>query len=255
MTDNDRFDDAVEQAWGRFRTRLAGRIVALWGSDGIEIGVHTATGPAPCVRISTSDDNRVCVAVAGGETFIRPVGRAEELAHHVVTVLREGHGVPHPTFLHDDDTVAYGVLRDQVADTLARMMGRPVPTDADGDFVVVVESQVVFVVVDRTASKVQLWAPLLHEITGRANAADQLVELNRHWPHIKIVLVEDRLVATADVVTEPFVPRHLIGLLNTLRVFLCTVDERFAQRFDGVRYSGDTESDVDNEESLFDEPN
>lgn len=254
MTDTDRFDEAVEQAWDRFRKRLAARIVALWDGDNIEIAVDTATGPATCVRIVAAGQRRVRVAVSGAETVSRPVGHADELAHHVVTVLREGRGVLHPTFLHDDDSIAYGALRDRVADTLAKLLGRPIPIDADGDFVVVVDSQVLFVVVDRNASKVQLWAPLLHEITGRAQAADQLVDLNRHWPHIKIVLVEDRLVATADVVTEPFVPSHLAGLINTLRVFLGTVDERFARRFEGVRYNGETEPDLDNEESLFDEP-
>ena len=84
----------------------------------------------------------------------------------------------------------------------------------------------------------------------------ELTELNRTWPHIKVVLVEDRLVATVDLLGDPFVPRHLSELLQRLKGFLTVVDERFARRFDGVRYGSDREHDVELPEgSVLDEPN
>jgi len=154
-----------------------------------------------------------------------------------------------------------------VKDTLSRRLGRPAPVDADGDFVLVLDSHAVFVVVDRPAHRVQLWAPLLHGIAERSGAADALVDLNRDWPHIKVVLVEDRLVATVDMLGDPFVPRHLNDLLEMLKVFLGTVDARFARRFDGMRYIGEVDSDLmdpdlmdpdvidpDIEETVLDEP-
>ncbi len=140
------------------------------------------------------------------------------------------------------------------------------PVDADGDFVVVLDSQVVFVVIDDDGS-IRLWAPLLHAIPeddtpgtasagGRTHALAELTELNRTWPHIKVVLVEDRLVATVDLLGDPFVPRHLSELLQRLKGFLTVVDERFARRFDGVRYGSDREHDVELPEgSVLDEPN
>ncbi|WP_254072904.1 T3SS (YopN, CesT) and YbjN peptide-binding chaperone 1 [Rhodococcus rhodochrous] len=59
------------------------------------------------------------------------------------------------------------------------------------------------------------------------------------------MLVEDRLVATVDLLGDPFVPRHLSELLQRLKGFLTVVDERFARRFDGVRYGSDREHDVE----------
>lgn len=252
MTHIDRFDDVLDRDWDRFREHLAGRIVALAGSESIVMRADGPRGPSTCVQIRVQPDGCVTVDVAGADTVTRSLSHADELARHVVSVLREHRNIVHPVFLQTDGGLAFGGLRDRVADTLARHLDRPAPVDADGDFVVVLDSHAVFVIVDRTSPRIQLWAPLLHGIAERAVAAEELVDLNREWPHIKVVLVEDRLVATADVLGDPFVPRHLTELLEMLRVFLGTVDARFAQRFDGARYSG--EIDIDTEETLFDEP-
>lgn len=244
MTENDRFDEVLDRDWNRFGENLADRIVALAGTGSIGISMDTAHGPATYARIQPMPDGRVQVAVAGADTVTRSVAHADELARHVVSVLRGHRNVVHPIFLHTDDALADGALRDRVKDTLSRRLGRPAPVDADGDFVLVLDSHAVFVVVDRPAHRVQLWAPLLHGIAERSGAADALVDLNRDWPHIKVVLVEDRLVATVDMLGDPFVPRHLNDLLEMLKVFLGTVDARFARRFDGMRYIGEVDSDL-----------
>lgn len=257
MTEKDHFDEVLDRDWDRFGETLADRIIALAGSESIGISMDTAHGPATYVRIRPRLEGHVEVSVAGADTVTRSVAHADELARHVVSVLRAHRNVVHPIFLHIDDALAEGVLRDRVADTLSRRLGRPAPVDADGDFVLVLDSHAVFVVVDRPTHRVQLWAPLLHGIAERARAADALVDLNRDWPHIKVVLVEDRLVATVDMLGDPFVPRHLNDLLEMLKIFLGNVDARFARRFDGTRYSGEIDPDVidpDIEETLLDEP-
>src|SRR5690606_41128979 len=102
--------------------------------------------------------------------------------------------------------------------------------------------------------------PGLGDARARAPAAEALAEINRGWPHIKVVLFEDRLVATVDLLGDPFVPRHLTELMDRLRIFLGTVDAGFARRFDGVRYGFEPGFDAragsgsDTEGTVFDEP-
>ena len=273
MTDPDRFDEALDRDWARYASHLARRITGLTGSDGFELLADTATGSATCVRVRPCPEARVALEVSGGEAVTRPISEADMLARHIVSLLRGRGRVPHPAFLQADPPFAVADLRERVSDALSHILGRPVPVDADGDFVVVLDSQVVFVVVDAEDDSIKLWAPLLHGIpedgTSRAHASPggprtralaELTELNRGWPHIKVVLVEDRLVATVDLLGDPFVPRHLSELLERLRGFIAVVDERFARRFDGMRYGSETDSDADlpgaglTEGTVFDEP-
>lgn len=250
MARTDRFDGILERGWNRFRTRLAGRIAALGRGEQIELAAETAGDHTTLVKIVALDARSIEVEMTGSAPRISPARQADEIAQRIVSALRENYSVLHPTFLRSDEPDAPRTLRSRVGEALCLQFGRPIPTDADGDYVVIVDSQAVFVVVDDSARTIQLWAPLLHGITGRAQAAEELLELNRAWPHIKLLLVEDRLVATIDVMGDPFVPRHLIDLFGALRALLGTVDTGFAQRFDGERYTGDTDA----EPTLFDEP-
>lgn len=267
MTDTDRFDETLDRDWTRYASQLARRISELTGSDAFELRAETASGAAACVRVRAGSGGRATVEVAGSEPVTRPVSEADMLARHIVSVLRGRGEVPHPAFLQAHPPSALGDLRERVSDALAHALGRPVPVDADGDFVVILDSQVVFVMIDDDGN-IRLWAPLLHAIPeddipgaapdgGRTHALTELTELNRTWSHIKVVLVEDRLVATVDLLGDPFVPRHLSELLERLKGFLTVVDERFARRFDGVRYGSDREREVDlpTEDTVLDEPN
>ncbi|WP_455900582.1 T3SS (YopN, CesT) and YbjN peptide-binding chaperone 1 [Rhodococcus gordoniae] len=267
MTDTDRFDETLDRDWTRYASQLARRISELTGSDAFELRAETASGAAACVRVRAGSGGRATVEVTGSEPVTRPVSEADMLARHIVSVLRGRGEVPHPAFLQAHPPSALGDLRERVSEALAHALGRPVPVDADGDFVVILDSQVVFVMIDDDGN-IRLWAPLLHAIPeddipgaapdgGRTHVLTELTELNRTWSHIKVVLVEDRLVATVDLLGDPFVPRHLSELLERLKGFLTVVDERFARRFDGVRYGSDREREVDlpTEDTVLDEPN
>lgn len=267
MTDTDRFDETLDRDWTRYASQLARRISELTGSDAFELRAETASGAAACVRVRAGSGGRATVEVTGSEPVTRPVSEADMLARHIVSVLRGRGEVPHPAFLQAHPPSALGDLRERVSDALAHALGRPVPVDADGDFVVILDSQVVFVMIDDDGN-IRLWAPLLHAIPeddipgaapdgGRTHVLTELTELNRTWSHIKVVLVEDRLVATVDLLGDPFVPRHLSELLERLKGFLTVVDERFARRFDGVRYGSDREREIDlpTEDTVLDEPN
>lgn len=264
MTDTDRFDVTLDRDWDRFASQLEGRFMSLAEADTLELSTETAAGHTTCVRARTNPAGRITVEVVGADAVTRPLRDAAPLTRHVVSLLRMH--VPHPAFLRSHPPIAATGLRGDVSDTLTRKLGRPVPVDADGDFVVIIDSHVVFVVVDGDGRSIRLWAPLLHDIPEfdaarpGVRAAEALAELNKGWPHIKVVLVEDRLVATVDLLGDPFVPRHLTELLDRLRVFLGTVDAGFARRFDGVRYGFEPGFDAragsgsDTEGTVFDEP-
>src|SRR5690606_22992916 len=163
VTDTDRFDEALDRDWSRYASQLARRISELAGSDAFELHAETASGPAACVRVLASAGGHATIEVTGSEPVTRPVSEADMLARHIVSVLRGRGKVPHPAFLQAHPPSALGDLRERVSDALAHALGRPVPVDADGDFVVVLDSQVVFVVIDDDGS-IRLWAPLLHAI-------------------------------------------------------------------------------------------
>ncbi|NLV78923.1 MAG: hypothetical protein GXY65_06185 [Rhodococcus sp.] len=242
MPETDHFDDVVERDWNRFRHRLAARISTMVPGGRLTVTADGAHGQVPCATVDAAEPATITVELLGSRPIVRPSGHTADLARRITTAVRTAHGVVHPVFVHVSDGTAAGALRDRVGEALTAQFRRPVAIDADGDFVVVVDAQAVFVVVDPTGSRVTLWVPLLHGITDAVRAAGELADLNRHWPHIKIVLVEDRLVATLDAVCEPFVPGHLASLFVALRGFLATVDARFARRFEGVRYAGDVEA-------------
>lgn len=242
MSEFDHFDDVVERDWNRFRNRLAARIAATEPGGRLSLTADGPHGPVLCATVTAGTSGAITVELLGAEPFVRQPGHAADLAHRITAALRDSHSVVHPVFAHVSDGTVAGALRDRVGEALTTQFRRPVAVDADGDYVVVVDSQVVFVVVDRTSPRVTLWVPLLHGIADSARAAGALADLNRRWPHLKLVLVEDRLVATLDAHGDPFVPRHLASLFATLRAFLATVDARFAQRFAGVRYTGDVEA-------------
>lgn len=247
----DRFDRAVENAWSRFGARIAAQIVTLRAGEVLDIVADGPTGPTSCVNIAGSEHDTVRVQVTGQEPISASSTSADVVSRRIVTALRDTCGVPHPSFLAGVGDSPYGTLTARVGQALTDQFRRPVPVDADGDFVVVVDSQVVFVVVDELVPRIQLWAPLLHGIADHARVASEVLDANRAWPHIKFVLVEDRLVATVDILGDPFVPRHLTDLFAALRVLLGTVDAGFARRFRGVRYA---QSEDTPEPTVFDEP-
>ncbi|MFC4605853.1 T3SS (YopN, CesT) and YbjN peptide-binding chaperone 1 [Rhodococcus kronopolitis] len=215
----------------------------------------------------------------------RPRMRADELATMAVTVLRELWNVPHPGFLRagtlgrtaelpvgenysrnapptEQDPTPYpdasiGAdfprdhthLRELVGAALTDSPDHPPALDADGDIELTLDGMPVFVIVHPTEPYVQIWAPLLQQISDHARAAAIVAELNTGWPLIKFVLTEDRLSASIIVVANPFVPRHLTDMLGRMSAFLTTCDDGFVARFGAVsaRHTQDPGSGRDGE--------
>ncbi|WP_420881538.1 T3SS (YopN, CesT) and YbjN peptide-binding chaperone 1 [Rhodococcus sp. (in: high G+C Gram-positive bacteria)] len=201
---------------------------------------------------------------------------ADQCAAMTVTTLREVWSVPHPSFLRPeivgtlagadllgipdvgaddepgrpqvDDTHAIvpddpQELRDLIAGAVEQALGFTPRLDQDGDVIVTLDDQPVFVIAHPDQPLVRAWMPLLHSITGRTRAAELICDLTRRWPAIRFTLDEDRLNASIDVSANPFVPRHLADALDQLSRFAASVDAAFAARFGGARIVDDPPDD------------
>ncbi|NKS42458.1 hypothetical protein A6410_18305 [Prescottella equi] len=188
---------------------------------------------------------------------------ADQLAAMIVAVFRDTWDVPHPSFLtlHHLGADAEPVpgetpdptprpapldrylairprdtdhLREVIARTVADILGHDPERDQDGDIVLRFGAALALVIANEAAPEIQLWAPLVRDISGRTRAAELVTDLNRRWPYLRFALYEDRLRVMIDMLADPFVPQHLADMIEHLGDFLNGVDEEFASHFGGV---------------------
>ncbi|MGW3483721.1 T3SS (YopN, CesT) and YbjN peptide-binding chaperone 1 [Rhodococcus indonesiensis] len=191
----------------------------------------------------------------------RPAAWADQLAAVAVTALRRVWGVPHPLFLRTEtfgtgradfelpppaeeippqaalplavETAGEDHVRELIESTLRERIGDVPLWDEDGDLAVRVAGMLVFVGVGPHERTVDVFAPIVHHITGRTRAAEVVADLNRRWPHLKFVLVEDRVAVAAHLPASPFVPAHLLATLDLVAQFLEGLDEGFGTSLGG----------------------
>lgn len=202
-----------------------------------------------------------------------PANELDDWAARSVTVLREVWDVPHPGFLaaqttgrpatlafisaeetvqqpgyHDPMTAVVprddAHLREIVSAVAEDLTGNPPTLDEDGDYVIRIGSRLVFLIPRAQDRILRIWVPLLSRISGRTRTSELIGDLNACAPYVKVVLREDQVNATIDIVASPFVPEHLRDMLTRLTGFLENFDEQFADRFDGVLF-GCNDSDDD----------
>lgn len=184
---------------------------------------------------------------------------ADRLAAMTVRAFRDVWSVAHPAFLVADalgDTppdldvgrspdaeppplpeVAHPQGRDElqrvVDETLAVVFGHPPQKDTDGDIPVRSGSALVFVRVRPDAPVVEVFAPLVRDITGRTRAAEVVADLNRESTLIKFVLLDDAVLAVISLLATPFVPAHLHDMLAMLSQTADDIDDGLAERLNG----------------------
>ncbi|ORM11140.1 TY-Chap domain-containing protein, partial [Prescottella equi] len=133
---------------------------------------------------------------------------ADQLAAMIVAVFRDTWDVPHPSFLtlHHLGADAEPVpgetpdptprpapldrylairprdtdhLREVIARTVADILGHEPERDQDGDIVLRFGAALALVIANEAAPEIQLWAPLVRDISGRTRAAELVTDLNR----------------------------------------------------------------------------
>ncbi|MEV0948197.1 hypothetical protein [Rhodococcus sp. NPDC049939] len=187
---------------------------------------------------------------------------SDQLAAMAVAAFRDIWGVAHPSFLKTEaalsdpapafDPIAVRPplvenidptsavvprdvehLQELITLALVPLLGVLPERDPDGDVPIRMSNTILFVGPVADSVDVQLFAPLVHNISDRTRAAEVTADLNRTWSRIKFILVDDRLSAFVEVPGNPFVPQHLTDNCSLFSDFLETVDDEFSKRFGG----------------------
>lgn len=127
-----------------------------------------------------------------------------------------------------------GELHGLCVRTLAELLGSEPDTDEDGDIAVPVHGFAVYVTVADDGPQLHVWSSILTGLGDRAKAAEQLVELAEEWPRLRFTFSDEHLLVSTLVDADPFVPQHLINLIDEIHEFTHELDDEFAQRFGGT---------------------
>ena len=179
----------------------------------------------------------------------------DQAAAVAVSAFRVAFGVVHPAFLRTDDftwgaegltpspetrseaAATYPVDREHlhrlVDETLTPMLGHPPHRDCDGDIPICAGSAVVFVRSQGRLPLIRLFAQMVTAISDLEAAADEVAELIRAVEGVKFTLVEDWVVASADLLALPFAPQHLLVLVARVCDVVSGDDARLARRVGG----------------------
>ena len=186
----------------------------------------------------------------------------DRVAAMTTRAFREVWSIPHPVFLRVDpsgtaqDPPDLGIadaatepeiavlpesimprdndhLRELVDTVVTQRFGQVPMKDSDGDIPLRSGSALVFVHVPDDMPMVTLFAPLVRDIAGRTRAAEVVADLNRRWPLVRFVLVDDQVVAMIQLPTLPFAPNHLSTMLEMLSRAADRLDDLLVERLDG----------------------
>lgn len=185
---------------------------------------------------------------------------ADRLAAMTVRAFRDVWSVPHPAFLTADalgdtpqpdlgvaaqteveqipiEEVVYPEDADDlqrlVDETLTPLFGHPPEKDDDGDIPVRSGSALMFVRVRHETPVVEVFAPLVRDISDRTRAAEVVADLNRGSLFIRYVLFDDTVMAVISLPAMPFVPAHVRDMLSVLSDTAGNIDDEVATRLGG----------------------
>ncbi|RRD50117.1 T3SS (YopN, CesT) and YbjN peptide-binding chaperone 1 [Arachnia propionica] len=180
-----------------------------------------------------------------------------ELAQLTTSAMSDIVGVLHPIFLEPDQLAEilkpqestplpptpgqFGIVMpanqaqlDAIVDEeLTGMFGQPALRNAQGDVAIRVGSTVVFCRSTPDFRELVLFAPLVHDVSGRSRACEVLNDLNVESRYCRFALHRDRVFAQVSVPAQPFVPAHLRQALESISQVADGIDNELAQKLGG----------------------
>lgn len=226
------------------------------GTDGLQgaQGTEEERGAAGSAADAQGDAGRTAYAVD------LPRSHAHLLAAVITDTLRQVVGAPHPAFLDAgtltitppdpdqaqerpqvdlDEAVRVTTpaqLRAAVETTLHATMGHPPRRDADGDVPIVFGTTLVYVRTADAQPVVSIFAILVQDVADLDAARREVGILNRESVFAKFHLVGRQVVASVAIPSLPFVPRHLVGMIELMGRELDRLDDALALRVQGRRW-------------------
>lgn len=123
---------------------------------------------------------------------------------------------------------------DRVVDVyLEKIFGHPALRNPDGDVSIRVGSTMIFLRSTLDAEEIVLFAPLVHDVSGRSRACEVLNDLNVETRYGRFALHKDRVYVQVSVPAKPFVPGHLRQTLRILSHIADGLDEELADKLGG----------------------
>lgn len=116
---------------------------------------------------------------------------------------------------------------------LVRHIGYPPLRNPEGDVAIRVGSSVVFLRSTPDAAELMLFAPLVHEVSGRSRACEVLNDLNVESRYGRFALHRDRVYVQLAVPAKPFVPAHLHQALRIVSQIADGIDDELASKLGG----------------------
>lgn len=192
--------------------------------------------------------------------------RPDGVVAQALRVLGDMWSIAHPSFLRvqvsgrEDipafdgsrtQTDEYDSLNELVDNALGRLLDYTPVRDDDGDIPLVRGEQITYVRVLEDDQYVEVFSRVVHSIPDTNHAALVLSQLNRQWPTIKLILVEQSVLGVARVDAAPFAPDHL---LRTIRSFaeLADASDELAEELGGqpIRADGEFAADATDSDGL-----
>lgn len=214
--------------------------------------------------VSAHDAEAVPSDVPSNWFLDRPRSHADQLAAAAVGVLREVWDVPHPAFVRPESPERLDVAalverihepphapadpfvavrtggadhrREVVENTLHRLLGFVPEADEDGDFPFRLGPAFLYLCPTYDAPFVQILAPIATGVRDPQRAAVVIADVNRRWPHVKVLLDQDRVVATIDVPVVPCVPQQIVDMLALMERFVGEAAENLVAKLGAVPY-------------------
>jgi hypothetical protein len=208
--------------------------------------------------------------VVNGDTRFglqQPVGDGTRLAGILTRTLRDVYGTPHPAFLvydlapeaegfpalgaarpqqpgggpNYDEHVDLSALSlpDQVSTVIGAMMNTPsesLPVDSDGDIGIRSGSAMVFVRVRDNPPLVDVFSPVLTEVSASEDLHVRLAELTHRMPIGRLYCIGETVWASVPVFGRDFQPTHLMLAVQVMTGLADELDDRLHGEFGGKRF-------------------
>ncbi|MEZ5114689.1 MAG: hypothetical protein R2737_00360 [Candidatus Nanopelagicales bacterium] len=188
-----------------------------------------------------------------------PRDQAADLAHRLVRTLRDVYAAPHPVFLtarglNGEDTVDVSGLRlaapsDTADDVLMRAVTAAIAenlhrdpgdlvVDEDGDIPIRSGSAMIFVRVQPQWQRVDLFSPVLLDVTDSPELRARLIGLQTEVPYLRFGVQDDVVTAGFQVMANPFEKTHLCRALDLMAAACDDVDDVLQSEFGGRTFFG-----------------
>jgi hypothetical protein len=115
-----------------------------------------------------------------------------------------------------------------------------VKKDDDGDIPIRSGSAIMFIRVYATPPVVEVFSPVVGGVSDTPDLLRRVNQLTASLPLVRFAVVKDTLIASLQLLGEPFTPEHLQAALDIVGDLADRLDDDLARQFGGKVFFGET---------------